>query len=330
MLTNLSLLAESGLMHPNLKQLSHSSIQTLHACPKKLQIYKLGEAKKKFFGEDVHQDFGSIVGIGIQELFETRSLDKAYMKMFLAWKGMIDDEAGEKQKKTFWHCLNSADRFLGLLNSEFSNCVLAEFEGKPAVELGFIIDFGNGWTYRGFLDALLVDTFRRTLIPYEGKTTGMTVVDESMYRHSGQNLGYSLVTDTICHKMGLSLDSDYNIKYALYQSKQMEWTTYDFRKMHSHRAVWIKNILMDIQQMEMYAKEDFWPMHGESCFAYGRQCSNYDTCELPVEMLVGSEPEVKVDDESRYQFRFTIDEIIAAQVANLPSSTLTSLEDYPE
>lgn len=308
-----------ALVHPNLKLLSHSSCTTLHSCDRRFELYKLMPPTPKYFGEDNNQDFGSIVGIGVQELFRSRSLDKAYMAMFTAWKGIIDGEEGEKNKKTFWHCLFSIDKFIDFIDVEFRNCELAYFDGKPAVELGFIIDIGNGWSYRGFLDALLIDQAKNCLVPYEGKTTGLTVINEAMYKNSGQALGYSLVTDAICYRLGIPSASSFEIKYAIYQSRSYAWTCYSFLKNHSHRAVWLKNILKDVRQIEENVSDDFFPMHGESCFEYGRPCKYFELCETSNKYIIGDydKIELKVDDESKYQFRFTIDEIIESQLAKL-------------
>lgn len=306
-------MSEFGL-HPNFQKGSHSSSVLKHKCPRKFELYKLGLLPAQDDDGDEHLEFGSIVGIGSQEYFVSGSKDKAYMAMLLAQKKSIEDDTGERSKKTFWYALNAIDKFTTFRNSDLSRYKVATFDGKPATELGFIIDCGNGFEFRGLLDLLLVDTYLSEFIPYEGKTTKFRTVHEAVFKNSGQALGYSLVTDAVAASQGIEVKSSFDVIYSIYKSSAMEWEQQKFRKSHSQRASWIKNILIDNSQVEQFAKQEYFPMHGESCFDFFKPCGAFGICELPNEALLGGkEPEVIVDREGKYTFKFSLEEIIKAQ-----------------
>jgi hypothetical protein len=304
-------------IHPNLKQMSHSSNVMLHRCPRKYEISKL-TPRVKFNGpeDDEHLEFGKLIGIGVQEVLEHGNLNKAYITMMMAWKGILDDDAGEKAKKTFWHGLYGTDKFIVVRNSVFANCELVYFEGRPATELGFSIDMGDGFTYRGFLDALLYDKLHDELVVYEGKSTTSYNVNSAMFKNSGQGLGYSLIVDTIGQALGFKKPS-FKVNYCIYKTKAMEWDILPFTKSHTSRALWIKNLVDDKQDVIRRATEGYWPMRGESCFDYMRPCAFFETCEISTEFLLGEEVEVRKEEADKYRFHFDLNELIAAQLAKM-------------
>lgn len=305
--------AFSDGIHPNLKLLSHSSDTLLHKCPKKYELYKLGG---KLDGEDndQHLTFGDVVGVGVQDYLLHSSVNSAALTMFMRWHKMLDDEDGVRDKKTFWHCLYALDKFEGLRNSQLSHYELAAFNGKPALELGFSIDLGDGFFYRGFLDALFIDKIRNSLKVYEGKTTKFRNIHAAMFQNSGQGLGYSLVVDAISKQLGMELGSSYDVLYAVYKTGAYEWETFNFSKSHTQRAMWLKNLLRDKQHIAEYAWDDYFPMHGENCFDFFRPCPHFGSCEIS-SWLQYPKPVLTVDDQSKYQFHFTLEELIDAQLA---------------
>ena len=77
-------------MHPNLKQLSHSSSTLLHGCPRRYELSKLAERKENGSEGDTHLDFGSAVGTGTQELLMSGNINRATFLMFQTWQRAID------------------------------------------------------------------------------------------------------------------------------------------------------------------------------------------------------------------------------------------------
>lgn len=303
-------------MHPNLAQLSHSSSVLLHGCPRRYELSKLTPRKEDHGNSgDTHLDFGSAVGNGAQELLVSNNINRAVLKVFTTWGKAIDDDEGARDKKTFWFALHALDKFQGLQRTELSRYQLLYINGVPAVELGFSIDCGNGFAYRGFLDALLVDKVRNELVVYEGKTTKFKNVHEAVFKHSGQSLGYSLIVDRIAALLEREVTSSYKVIYSVYKSTAMEWELFHFLKNHTERALWIKNILIDKAHIQEYAADDYFPMHGENCYNFFRPCEFFGTCTLSNKYLVGSDVAVRVDDPKRYTYNFNLAELIETQLA---------------
>lgn len=304
-------------IHPNLKQLSHSSDVTLHRCPRKYELYKLLPRVDQ--EGDVHLDYGSIVGLGIQEMLTHGSIEKATWKMFCTWKKLIDDEEGLRDKKTFWFALYSLDKFSMVLKTVFAKYKLAYINGRPATELGFVIHMGNGFSYRGFIDAVLIDTKLNKLVVLELKTTKFSNVNEAMYKHSGQALGYSLILDILNELLNFERTPTYDIVYGIYKSGKMEFETMPFIKSHTERALWIKQLMLDQDTIERYSADDYFPMYGETCYDFFRPCDYFGTCTLSNKHLVGPLDKVKekVESEDKYDYHFDLAQLIESQLSQL-------------
>lgn len=303
-------------MHPNLGQLSHSSSVLLHGCARRYELTKLSDRRESNGNSgDTHLDFGSVVGSGTQELLVSNDIKRAAFAAFMQWQKAIDDEDGTRDKKTFWHALYALDKFAGLQRTVLGRYELAYIAGKPAIELGFSIDCGGGFTYRGFLDALLIDKTRNELVVYEGKTTKFKNVHEAVFKHSGQSLGYSLIVDRIATVLEREVGSSYKVIYGVYKSTAMEWEVFNFLKNHTERALWIKNILIDKGHIQEYVKDDYFPMHGENCYNFFRPCEFFGTCTLSNKYIVGSDIVERVDDPAKYTYNFSLAELIETQLA---------------
>ena len=307
-------------MHPNFGLLSHSSSNLLHACPRKFELYKRGLMLQTMLSSaernidarpDPHTNFGGCVGNGVQNYLLTNDLVKAQFEMFKTFQQIeYDSDTIRTNKKSFWHALHAVEQFSMVRHTVLSNMQLAVIDDKPALELGFSINCGNGYSYRGFLDGLLFDTAHNRLVVLENKTTGWQA-HEAFYKNSGQAIGYDLVVDKISKKLGLD-SSAYEVIYTVYQTKKQEWELFNFHKSNQHRLRWIKNILLDIKHIAEYAEEDYFPMHGESCFSFARPCEYFGMCDMDNKILfLGGEQPVKAESEDKYQFKFSLDELIA-------------------
>lgn len=303
-------------IHPNLKLLSNNSSVLSHKCPRKYELYKLWPPEQSTEDEDdEHLNFGTVVGLGVQEYLRSSDERASKFYLFMAWNKFLDDAGGERSKKTFWHALHALERFIGFRKTALSKFKLAYFNGQPATELGFSIDCGDGWFYRGFLDALLIDETNNELCVYEGKTTKNKDIHEAVYKHSGQGLGYSLLIDALAKLLGFgSSGSSFKVRYAIYKSFAYDWELLVFNKTFTQRALWIKNIMLDKERITKYAEDGYFPMYGENCYDFFRPCKYFGICEMSNKYLVGENPVVKVDDESKYPFKFNLMELIEAQL----------------
>lgn len=305
-------------IHFNIRNLSYSGLLTLHSCPRKFELNRLlPKPNDPDYDEDAagHLDFGTVVGNGIQELLIHGDMNKAIFKAFLDWKDNLESERGEKSQKTFWHALQAIQKFTEIINGPLSQYELASYQGKPSIELGFSVDCGEGFRYRGKLDALLIHRTKREFLPLECKTTGWNYLDEAMYGNSSQGIGYGIVIDRVAHESSMEI-SGYDIFYPVYMTKKAEWVPFRFPKSNTARALWLQSTLLDVKHLQEYAELGYFPTRGEACFSYGRQCRHYGQCQLSNDVLIGdmSNIPVRYDRVGEYPLEFSMAELIEAQV----------------
>lgn len=306
---------EFSSTHYNIRMLSYSGRLLLRTCPRKYELTKLKKRFRDDTDENGHLAFGTVVGNGIQCYLETGSLDRAIFRSFCDWNTYLDDERGLKSKKTYWHAVDAIQKFVNLRHSELGAYDLAYFDGKPATELGFSILCGNGYRYRGKIDALLIHKISKKFLVLECKTTGYASVDEAMYKNSDQAIGYGVVIDAVAHQMGVE-SNDYNILYPVYKTKQAEWEAFFFPKSNNQRALWLQSLLLEIGHIRQYEQLGYWPAHGESCYHFNKQCAFYGVCQLSNQNLVGPVDKIPIvlDKPGDYPLIFSISDLVQAQI----------------
>lgn len=315
----------TGDIDPRLKLLSHSSRTQLHKCPRKYQLYRLNSEEEPLeetaaLSQSVTFAYGTTVGAGIQSALDPKKYEwQVILDTFLAWEPDLAAD-NPKQKKSFYLALFAVQRFLAMKKAGFlKDYDLVYFtspktgEYKPAVELAFSISLPGGYSYRGFIDAVLKHKETGEIVVLECKTTSGTA-NPATYKNSGQALGYSVVLDTLVPEV-----SSYTVMYLVYESKAMEYKVLPFEKSLLQRALWLQELLIDTEMIELYNSYETYPMHGESCFDFFRECEYMGLCTLDTKNLVKPLDEAILSrismDEARYDFTIEFDSLIQAQIA---------------
>lgn len=323
-----------------IKRTSYSSRLTLHGCPRKLLLNKLlprsfsTEISLDFGGlfaeenteeaeatqlQEVRQNvtfaYGKAVGVGIQELLTHGDLDQAILKMFLEWDCPLWDDSQILKKKSFEYAVEAVRKFALLDTIEFqlTDWELLTYEGKPAVELGYMIHLPNGATDRGFIDAVLRNKFSGEICVFECKTTGSRFVRAANYCNSEQGLSYAVVLDKLFGKM-----SSYSVIYGIYLTLSERWEVMRFPKSPIQRLEWFRNVVSDVTQLAGYVEDEYFPARGESCSAWGRDCAYIDCCHQDLSDFYKSDEalmkEIQADERpERYSAVISLDELISAQ-----------------
>lgn len=258
--------------------------------------------------------FGHVVGLGIQEYLTHQNITKTWLACFLMWEpDLLADNP--RQAKSFWQAMAAVERFISMCNSGFmSDWELATYNGKPAVELSFLIHFPNGFTYKGFVDAVLVHRETGEVMVLEVKTTSASSVNSATYKNSAQAIGYSIVLDALFPTL-----SSYKVQYLIYKTKQCDYEVMQFEKSYLDRALWIRTILLDIDTIMLYEDAGIYPMRGQSCNEFYRECEYFGICTLATESVVSPLNEEattiiqnRIDND--FQITLTLNDLITAQL----------------
>lgn len=229
--------------------------------------------------------------------------------MFIAWHADLFAE-DEKMKKSFWSAVIAIERFIHVRESELlADYELVIYNDKPATELSFCINLPDGFRLRGYVDAVLKHRYTGEIMVLECKTTGSGTLNPAQFKNSAQGIGYSVVLDVIAPDI-----SSYKVLYLVYQTKSQEYTALEFPKTYLQRALWIKELLLDIEMIKLYESHGVYPQHGESCFKFFRECTYLNVCGLATKHLTKPfNPETDMD-MAEYQINLSLVDLIEAQV----------------
>lgn len=294
-------------MDPRLKLLSYSFQSLLHTCPRKYQLSRIRATQDESdplvsSNQNLTFAFGHIVGSGIQDVMIGLPYDRVIFNMFLAYHADLLDR-NDKQVKSFWHAVAAIDRLIFMRESGFlDEYELVYQEEKPAIELSFLIQLPDGFKMRGSVDAVLRHKESGKILVLECKTSSSTTLNGATYKNSSQALGYSVILDILFPD-----NSGYEVLYLVYLTKQMEYETLLFHKSHTMKALWIQELLLDVEMLKLYETTGVYPMYGHSCFDFFRECEYMQTCTLSTKLL--TTPQSAADNtetNSTYTGEYTI------------------------
>ena len=300
-----------GSIDYRIRQLSYSSLLTLHQCPRKFELYKKRTEHRAEDSEisTITFSFGHVVGEAIQlALTPGISYEQIVMKMFTSWHTDLFSY-DIKGAKSFWDAVIALKRFISLREGGFlQDYELVFYEGKPACELSFCINFPDGFRYRGYVDAVLRHVTSGEVLVLECKTTGSKALSPTTYKNSAQAIGYSIILDAIFEQL-----SSYQVLYLIYQTQSREYTTIPFVKTYLQRALWIQELLLDIETIKLYEGAGVYPMRGESCYNFFRDCEYLQSCTMS-NTYITKPCTPDVEDKTEYQVTLTLADLLENQL----------------
>lgn len=301
---------------PRLQQMSYSSSLTLHACPRKYQLYKLrteSNSDQDSSGNVIFA-FGHAVGEGTQLVLEGKSEEEILFTLFTKW--YVDLLALDvKSSRSFFHAIFAIKKFIALrADGLLGGYELVYYQDKPACELSFCITTPDGFRFRGFVDAVLKHSITGEVVVLEVKTTGSRNINGAMYKNSSQALGYSVVLDVLFPKL-----SSYKVIYLPYQTSSMEYSVLPFSKSYLQRAAWIQSLILDIEHIKMYENTGIYPMYGESCYSFFKECEYFGICELNTTSLIKPLEQKYLDEIAAEEFtiNLTLADLITSQMEKI-------------
>jgi hypothetical protein len=253
--------------------------------------------------------FGHIVGLGIQLALQGKTEEQILWELFLMWEPDLFAE-NPKQVKSFWHGVLAVQKFMRMQEQGFlSDYELVSYNDIPACELSFRITFPDGFKYRGFVDVVLRHKVTGEVLVLELKTTASSALNPATYKNSAQAIGYSVVLDVLFPEL-----SSYKVLYLVYTTKTYEYNQLPFDKSYLQRALWIRELLLDIETIKMYEEAGIYPMRGESCYDFFKECFYYGICTLSTASLT-SPLEEGEEKREEFQINLTLQDLINSQLA---------------
>lgn len=306
--------AEYNGFDPRLKLMSYSSNMLLHKCPRKYQLYKLKAVEDEMnplaaTNQNLTFAFGHIVGEGIQDVMDGVSEEAVIWKMFISFHADLEDR-NEKQNKSFYLAIAAIQRFISLRDNGFlDDYELLTYNGKPAKELSFRIHLPDGFKYRGSVDAVLRHKVTGQILVLECKTDSGSTIHATKYKNSAQAVGYSVVLDVVAPDV-----SSYDVLYLVYLTKGMSYEQLRFTKTYLQRATWIQELLLDVEVIKLYEATGVYPMRGESCMDFFRDCEYLNQCTLSTKLITSPFTEKSILDDKIYDVELSLDQIIEGQM----------------
>jgi hypothetical protein len=302
-------------MDIRLRNLSYSGLLVKHTCPRLFQLQKLNAEvdTQEEIEESITFAFGHVVGLGIQLHFEGRTIEQIIWQLFLFWKPHLF-AANDKQVKSFWHAISAIQTFISLRsNGYLQDWELVYHDGKPAVELGFCINLPYGFRYRGFVDAVLRNKVSGKIMVLECKTSSATNLNPASYKNSAQGIGYSIVLDNLFPSL-----SSYEVLYLVYLTKSYKYESLPFGKSYLQRALWIQELLLDVEELKRYEETGVYPMRGENCVQYYRDCKYLQSCTLSTNLTTKPMTPEQLEEynkkEEAYTIQVDIQDLIQSQI----------------
>lgn len=275
---------------PRLFLTSYSSSLLQHSCLRKYQLTKLNaNAKPVDHLTQLTFNFGHAVGEAVVELIQGVPLEKVIWNQLLKWPSKDFFLENPKQKKSLFHMIYA----LELLDAALKDGFMDDYElvymqdGRPAAEVSFKLYLPHGYIERGYIDMILRNKDTGQYCIFDNKTSSARYMNSAQYTNSMQALGYSVVLDKLDPG---HLSVNYTVFYLVWLTFLERWEQFEFPKTAVQRAQWIQSKLWDVEELrrvrEQYGDYGMWPLSGEACFSYGRECQWMHECHMDTLKLI--------------------------------------------
>lgn len=276
-----SLMDEDKTKDKAIRRLSYSSLLSLHKCPRFFYLDRHDLAREE---KSVHLAYGKAFGTGIQEIMKGSGIEKATLAAFLAWDLDTEEEL-EKDKKSLWFAILMIRKFAEEVWPSFQQqgWELLWYKNKPSDEFGYKMHFFDDFYMIGFIDAILYNPRTTEIKVLEIKTTKYSNVSEALYANSWQAIGYGIILDKLSKLKDFPASfASYQVLYLVLKSTALEIELLPFEKDKVQKAIWLRDISIDIDRIKGYEQQGHWPMYGESCFNYAsyKPCKYFTICHM--------------------------------------------------
>lgn len=235
--------------------------------------------------------------------------EKALLAAWLAYEEPDFVDENKSWERLHW----TTSQILPRLDQFFSEWEVAEFEGKPAVELSFRLDVDDRYYFVGYIDLVCRHKQTGMYSVIELKHSGLQLEDLTpVFKNSSQALGYSVVLDQIAGDQAM-----WKVVYPVLQVKRsgwnFEWHRLEFQKTLLDRLNWFLSVKIDTEYLNLLLQYDNFPKRGKSCLQFNKPCRHFEICDLE-----GHDEEVEYEEDTKeYQFHYQLDDLVANHLERL-------------
>jgi len=292
--------------------LSYSSLETLHSCPRKFELYKVHPMDAPRETSPALSQ-GSAVGNGYAAHLMGLGEEQTRFQTWLNYYPPLEDNVRSmtKAQVIVQALIDTPMKKEG--TEDPMDWELAYFDGIPTAELSFCIRLNETMVYVGYLDAVLYSPSTGNYRPLELKTSSLPEQNlEVNFSNSAQGLAYALVLDTITGAPQETFNIHYRVA-QVHRTKELQFrpTIHDFffTKTLVDRLEWLIGLKMDVERIQTMIDLEVFPKHGSSCLAWQRPCSFYGLCGLT------RKDTPRKEDIKEYQFYWELDTLIEQALA---------------
>ena len=309
-------------MDKRLKQISYSSRSSLTKCPRRYQLSKLGVASNEFedTNSEITMSFGHAVGLGVQLVWQGAQIDEIIWKLFLNWEVPILIDS-TRHTKSLWYAIHAVRKLIDLREAGLlSDWELYYWQGKPAVELSYLIDLGDDFNDRGFIDLVVQHRVTKKVMVIELKTSSAKSITQADFGNSTQALGYAVVLDYIMPGL-----NSFEILYLIYRTESQEWLQMPMHKSALLKAEWIQTVILARKTLELYESMNYFPKEGSACRSMFGECKYYGICNLSDNLIIkpitNGNINAKIAPYAQYQIQLKLEDIISNQLTLIGQTT---------
>lgn len=259
-------------------EISHSSLQSFHSCPRKLEFAKLYGFNLK--SRNAAGDGGNAIHKAVGTYLTTKSKDEAVYELMRAYP--IDLQDNPLWNWSLEACYATLLSIIDWLNNN-SQCELAKVGDKLAIEVPFLINIKHGIkgllpvVYRGYIDFIFYNRIENTYTVLDLKNTTQNTNDFTpKYKFDSQCLPYGIVLKRALDEHLKSLSVQYLVSKVDLQPPAPQLLEFEKDEQDIHE--WMQDLIMDLTSIKTYIETQWFPRRGSSCISFNRVCSYFELC----------------------------------------------------
>ena len=283
-------------------QLSESSREVLHGCPRKLEFRKFYQHSSST--ETLPTGAGHALHAGYQEWMVSRDETKAIYAMMDRYP--IKFATTPNASRSLEACYATLLAMIG--NQSLQRYELCTFVvdgvSHPAIEVPFRLlikdynlDDNTPIVYVGYIDLVLFDRYTNEYVIVDIKTTTYSLADLTpKYKFDNQCVPYAMVLQRLLKSEKAISIQELQVKYLVVHIDILEphVRMYEFDKSAIDVNDWARGFVKDLHDLKMYYQSGWFPRRGSSCLSWGKTCTHFLYCSTrdhaTIEKMLELEP----------------------------------------